>query len=464
MASSRRSRPADGAARVGAAVVDAVRAALSRLPSRANGPRRVAIALSGGRDSMVLLDAVARIAPALALDVSAIHVHHGLSPNADRWSAFCTEQCASRGVALEVCRVDVARDDGDGIEAAARRARYEALADTDADALLLAHHADDQAETVLLQLLRGAGPHGLAAMPAVRIAARVQLLRPLLAMPRRALAQYAAAHALAWIDDESNADPARVRNFIRHHIAPRLADAFAGYPQTLARAATHQAEAALLADELAILDASGALENGTLDRERLAAFASSAPHRARNVLRWFLRAHGLRAPSTARLAAMLEQIVHAGRDARVQLRHDGMEIGLHRGRIVVHCFAAAPFAVAWRGETQLSLPHGTLEFAPASGEGIAVALAQSRAVVVRSREGGERMRLAARGAQQSVKHLLQRAGVPHWARGGVPLVFCGDALAAVPGIGVDAAFVAAPGAPGYTLRWKPRVQGGSFEH
>jgi tRNA(Ile)-lysidine synthase len=460
MASSRRSpRPADGEAyaddEATRPVDDALRRALEPLSARAGA--RIAVALSGGRDSIVLLDAASRVAPELGIALCAAHVHHGLSPNADAWERFCAAECERRGIPLETRRVDVPRAGADGIEAAARRARYQALAGVDADAVALAHHADDQAETVLLQLLRGAGPHGLAAMPPARSAGRATFVRPLLEVRRAAIERYAAARALAWIDDESNADRARTRNFVRHELAPRIAAAFAGYPATLVRAASHQGDAARLADDLAELDARGALHDGALARERLASLANAEAHRARNLLRWFLRANGLRAPSTARLEAMLEQIAHAPPDARVRLRHDGAEIGIHRGRVVVHDAPVAPFAIAWRGEGALALPHGTLEFAPSSGHGIAAA-AREHAVVVRSREGGERLRLSAGAAAQPLKQLLQRAGIPHWARASVPLVFCGDTLAAVPGIGIDPAFAADAGAPGYELRWHPRTR------
>ena len=302
---------------------------------------------------MVLLDALAALRAQLPVIVSAVHVHHGLSPNADAWAAFCAAECEKRGVALALRRVQVERAPGDSLEATARTARFSALATADADAVALAHHADDQAETLLLQLLRGAGPHGLSAMPASRTAGGPALIRPLLALPRAALETYARQHDVAWIDDESNADTGLRRNFLRHEIAPRLAAAFPGYPATLVRAAAHSAEAALLLDELAALDAGDAAGSGdeaaTLDRAGLAALAQRSLPRARNVLRWFLRRRGLPPPSTARLAAMLLQFVHAAPDARVRVAHAGVELGIFRGRIVVHAPAVAPFTIAWSG-------------------------------------------------------------------------------------------------------------------
>jgi len=447
-----------------APVLRAVRDAVATLAAGGTpiaGPVRIAVALSGGRDSMALLDALATLAPELGLALSALHVHHGLSKNADAWAAFCADECAKRSVPLTVHRAGIRRAAGESLEARARTARYAAYAAADADLVALGHHADDQAETLLLQLLRGAGPHGLAAMPARRsMRAGPALLRPFLALPRAAIDAYAAARGLAWVDDESNANTGVKRNFVRHEVAPRLAAAFPGYPATLARAASHQAEAALLSDDLARLDARDAIVDNAADgpvlgRAALIALTARAPHRARNLLRWFLRGHDLGAPSAARLAAMLDQLVRAAPDGRVRLAHAGAEVGIHRGRIVVHAPAVAPFAATWQGERLLALPHGTLEFVSCTGEGMARAALDSAAVTVRPRAGGERIRLAGDRPRRALKGILQDAGTPPWQRESLPLVFCDDVLAVVPGVGVDAAFRAAPGMPGYEIRWHP---------
>jgi tRNA(Ile)-lysidine synthase len=434
-----------------------------REPHRSGAALAITVALSGGRDSMVLLDALATAAPLHAISLAAVHVHHGLSPQADAWAEFCADACTARGVPLSVHRVRVDRTAGTGIEAAARAARYAVFGAVRADFVALAHHADDQAETLLLQLLRGAGPHGLAAMPVVRpLGTGVALLRPLVALPAADLDAYARARGLAWVDDESNADPTLRRNFLRHEIVPRLGAVFAGYPATLARAAQLQGEAAQLLDELAAADARDPLvpnagddRGGALDREGFASLARSAPHRARNVLRWFLRRHDLRAPSAARLEAMQRQLAGAAPDARVRLAHDGAEIGIHRGLILVHSPPPPPWRAAWRGEAALALPHGTLEFAAVAGAGLAATKLEGAAVIVRPREGGERIRFAPDRPRQAVKRLLQAADIPHWQRDALPLVFCGDALAAIPGIGVDAAFAATVGERGFEVRWHP---------
>ena len=400
---------------------------------------------------MVLLDALVHVSAGRQLKLSAVHVHHGLSANADRWARFCAEQCASRAVPLTVHRLHLTRKSGQSLEALARAERYERFMSCDVDVIALAHHADDQAETVLLQLLRGSGPRGLSAMPAIRRGTPA-LLRPLLALPRETLAACAKARGLGWVEDESNSDTKHRRNLLRHEIAPRLATAFEGYPATLARAASHQAEASALLDELAALDAEDAIDDVGLDRAHLAGLSNA---RAANLLRWFLRGEGLRPPADARLADVLRQLRSASADARTRIAHDGAEIGCHRGRVIVHAPTTAPFAVAWQGTPEVKLPGGVLAFERAEGDGLALAKIAGAPVMVRSRLGGERIKLAINRPRRSVKKLLQEARLSQWQRQALPLVWCGDMLAAVPGIGVDLAFQAEHDEPGWNLAWLP---------
>jgi tRNA(Ile)-lysidine synthase len=421
-----------------------------------------AVALSGGRDSVVLLDAAAAIASVVRVRVHAIHVHHGLSLNADRWSSFCADFCAARGVPLSMRRVTVERRPRVSLEAAARDARYAALADAAREsglsAVLLAHHADDQAETLLLQLLRGAGPRGLCAMPASRLDRGLAWLRPLLGLPRADIDACAALQGLAFIEDESNASPAHRRNALRLSVVPALRALAPGYPLTLLRAAELQAEAVQLADDLAAIDAQSASDGRTLGR---AALAALPPHRARNLLRAFLRSRGLPAPSAARLDDMLRQLAHAASDARTAIACSGVELGVHRGRISVHPPAPATYVRAWTGAPVVELPHGTLVLVPARGEGIAARHLTSCAVTIRSGTPGERLLRPGRVAHRAVADLLREAGIAQWDRRALPRIYCGAALAAVAGVGVDAAFAAASGEPARVLEWRPgAVPGG----
>lgn len=447
MADTRRFPPADGAldAGVRVAVADSLAKALPE-------GGRVAIALSGGRDSVALLDAALATSAAQA-GIVAFHVDHGLSVNARAWSQFCSELCATRGITCHVQRVQVKRGPRISVEAAARGARQAALDSLAREhgvaAVLLAHHADDQAETLLLQLFRGAGPRGLAAMPGACLRAGIWWLRPFLALPRARLDEYVAARALQYVDDDSNRDPRYRRNALRGAVVPSLREIAPGYPATLVRAAELQADAASLLDDLARIDAAESCDGATLD---CAALARLDIRRARNLLRWFLREQRLPAPSRVRLAEVLRQVTSGGADSRIEISHAGAQLGVHRGRLVVHRTPVCPFAREWDGAEAIILPHGTLRFTRIRGTGIATRHVTAATVTIRSGVDGERFRLAGRSAHP-VADLLREAGVPCWDRQGIPRIYCGDALAAVPLLGVGAEFTAAPGEPGLVPNW-----------
>jgi tRNA(Ile)-lysidine synthase len=420
------------------------------------GGGRIAVALSGGRDSITLLDATLRAADPVRYPVLALHVDHGLSPRAAAWADFCRQFCAARDTACHVQRIDVKRGPRASIEAAARTARYAALDEMaraqHADAVLLGHHADDQAETTLLQLMRGAGPRGLAAMPAKRFDGRLWWMRPLLALPRARLDAYAAESSLPYVDDESNDDRRYRRNALRNAVVPALRNVAPGYPATLLRAAELQADAATLLDDLARIDALQAFASGTLDAATLAGLS---PARARNLLRWFLRRHALPAPSRRRLGEMVAQLSHAGSDARVDIAHAGWRLGVHRGRIVLHRAACDPFAHEWNGTDAIELPHGTLRLGRAYGSGIGMRHFAASRVTIRSGVRGERLQLAARADRRRVADMLREARVPHWERQALPRIYCNDSLAAVAPLGIDVAFAASPVEAGFTLSWYP---------
>ena len=380
--------------------------------------RSLAVALSGGIDSVTLLHQLkARAA------VRAIHVHHGLSPNADAWAAFCRRLCKRWGVPLKVYRVSVSRD-GEGLEAAARRARYQAFANADADCIALAHNLDDQAETVLMNLLRGAGRRGASGMARETRFRGKTLLRPLLDVPRAEIEAYARRHRLAWVEDESNADEALTRNFLRRRVGPLLEKRFPAWKHSLARAARH---------------------------------FSSAEAGAGDLLRKFLQTRGLRAPSEAKLLEMLKQLTAGG--ARTSIDHDGTRLRVYRGKLSAQkiasrsAFTPAFVPLKWDGEPRLALPElgGELRFRRARGKGID---ARRKPLGVRLRAGGERLQPDAKRPRRTLKNLFQEAGVPPWERDRLPLIVCGDDLVWVPGLGVDVKYRAAENAVGILPEWR----------
>jgi tRNA(Ile)-lysidine synthase len=434
-------------------VADAVRA-------HVRAGSRLAVGLSGGIDSVVLFDALAALAPVAGFRLEAIHVHHGLSPDADRWAAFCAELAARQAVPLRVERVRVDRASGLGIEGAARRARYEAFGRSGADVVALAHHRDDQAETLLLQLVRGAGVAGLAAMPAWQPGAPA-LLRPLLGVGRGDIEAEARLRGLAWVEDASNDDTRHARNALRHRVLPVLRELNPAAAANLARSAAHLAEAHDVLRDLGRADLAACAAG---QRLRVGPLLALGRARARNALRSRLLDEGVAPPPTRRLDALLTQLAAARGDGAVCVALDGIAARRYRGELwFVPPGTDAPpetFRAVWDGTPEWDVPAlgGTLVLEEVAGEGLAAACVAGGGLEVRSRAGGERLRVEAGRPHRSLKNLFQESAVPPWERSRTPLVYCNGQLAVVPGLGMDPAFAAGPGAPGLRVRWEPWVR------
>lgn len=471
--------------------------------------QRLLLGFSGGLDSCVLLHLLASLRDECRYELAALHVNHGISTRADEWQQFCAETCASLLVPFTAARVDVPRDTGLGIEAAARAARYAVLLAQPADILVLAHHQDDQAETLLLQLLRGAGVRGLAAMGGQRSVPSAQLsadsrqleagmsseettkqpttqaslqisayphvgevspvpslpkegegyqrpttmLRPLLDISRATLESYASSNHLAWIEDESNLDLAYDRNFLRHHIFPELEKRFPASRITLARSAAHLAEAAALLDEVALEDASRWIRQGRLQVTGL--HAMSEP-RAKNLLRHWLSAYLTELPSTRRLQDIYRQLLEARAEAMIAIALEGGQVRRYRGEAWFDQSVSLiqPAVLEWRGESELQFAGGQLSSRPVVGAGISLARLDAEPLYIHWRQGGERLRLHRHGPARSLKNLFQEAGVPAWQRATLPLIYWRDELVCVPGIGVACEWQADAGESGLVIEWR----------
>lgn len=406
---------------------------------------RLLLGLSGGMDSVVLLHILHTLVPRLKVTLSAMHVHHGISPNADAWARFCAECCARYDVPLEVKHVNIAPlKDAHGIEASARKLRHAAFAESGIPFVALAHHADDQAETLMLQLLRGAGLRGVSAMPFAREQGGQLLLRPMLACSRMELHAYARQHALQWVEDESNADDSYPRNFLRHRLLPLLGERFPAWCNTLGRSAQHFAEAAGILDEVALADGAGEPLLAVTKLETL-----SLP-RGKNLLRHYLHGQGAPMPQEAQLNDMLRQLIGARDNAHVCVNFGDWQLRRYRG--FMHVMQALPvfdpaLCVDWHGALTLDWPplRRELHFTEAVGQGISRARLMSGQVTLRLRTGGETLRPHPRAARRSLKNLLQEHGVPPWQRERLPLVYCGEELVCVVGVAVAAAFQAEEG-------------------
>lgn len=291
---------------------------------------RIALGFSGGLDSSVLLALLAGQESRQHFEFSAIHVHHGLSAHADAWAAFCHEVCSRAGIPLNVVRIDVPQGTAEGLEAAARRLRYERFEAYPADFILLAHHVNDQAETLLFNLMRGTGVRGAAGMPAVA-GPKGRYLRPLLSCTRAELEAYAVEHGLRWVDDDSNSDTRFSRNFIRHEVLPVLERRFPAAVDNLARATEYFSEAQEMLDEMARADL-GQSQAFPVPVSLLAALSAA---RARNVLRYLLARHGLQAPGSKRLEEALRQFIEAAPDRHPSLELPRYRLFRSRGKVAI---------------------------------------------------------------------------------------------------------------------------------
>ncbi|WP_425476761.1 tRNA lysidine(34) synthetase TilS [Xanthomonas albilineans] len=397
------------------------------LPNPAPAP--VLLGFSGGLDSTVLLHALAQQPHYRQRGLRAVHVHHGLHPDADAWAMHCQQMSVALAVPLQVLRVQVPRDRGDGLEAAARQARRAAFAQVLAHGewLALAQHRDDQAETFLLRALRASGPDGLAAMQPLSGFADGKLWRPLLTLPRSALHAYAQQHALRWIDDPSNADPGFDRNFLRLRVLPLLRQRWPHADAALARSAQLCAEAATLldADDQATLNAWQYAPGTALPLPPLRALPSA--RRARVLRRWISDA-GLPPLPAAGLAAIERTLLYPRADAAAEFAWHGAHVRSWREALYAECDPPswpADWQTHWDGRAPLRLPDGRQLRLQAT-----TPLGFDTPLLVKQRRGGERLQLPGRSHSQTLKHLLQAHAVPPWQRARMPLLFDAEQLLA----------------------------------
>ncbi len=381
------------------------------------------VGLSGGLDSMVLLHLLAAGPRPRALPLRAIHVHHGLDPAADAWAAHCQAACDALSVPLVLERVEVPGDQGLGPEGAARAARHAAFATAlrAGEILVLAHHQEDQAETFLLRALRGSCPDGLGAMQPWRPHAAGWLWRPLLALPREALLRYALAHQLRWIEDPSNADTTLDRNFLRREVLPLLARRWPHASARFARSAAlcGEASALLRAEDARALES---VRGPVADRIDALALKALPRERRARVLRHWIESLGLPPLPGNGVARVESDLLHPAADAEAAFAWSGA--CLRRWRQWLHASPSrAPlddtWQATWDGSQPLALPGGgwlRLEGAAAFDSPLGV----------RSRRGGERIRLPGRGHHHALKHVLQDLGVPPWERERLPLLVAAD--------------------------------------
>jgi tRNA(Ile)-lysidine synthase len=412
-------------------LVARVRAALGRWPPPADGARAV-VAFSGGVDSTVLLATLARLK--LRPPLRAAHVDHALHPDSGLWSAHCEATAHALGVELVTVRVEVERRARSGLEAAARTARYAALAEllSPGDVLLTAHHGDDQLETVLLRLVRGSGVRGLRAIQERTPFGRGWLARPLLGCSRAEILAQARAWDLHWLEDPANRSLEHDRNFLRAAVVPRLVERWPAAARSAQRLAEQMADAEEILDEVAARDAAAVPDPGRVPR---AALEPLAPARQRNLLRHLLRRSGFEPPSAQKIEELRAALLDSRRDAQPRIAWAGVDARVFRGHL--YLMRALPAASARGFATRLEKAHhwtgpeGELKFEPL---GAGLGLPESwldDGLTLRFRSGGEDFRPLERAHARPLKHWLQEAAIVPWMRTRIPLLYRHDELVAV---------------------------------
>ncbi len=410
------------------------------------GFERLWVGFSGGLDSTVLLHALTQQKP-LASKIQAVHVNHGISPNADIWAAKAQAFCAQLQIPLTIQKITLKA--AQNLEEEARIARFNVFRTKlqEKDALLLAHHRDDQAETLLLQLFRGAGVDGLSGMQRTKTFAGATIFRPLLHASRKQLEAYSHHHQLTFVTDESNADCSYARNFLRNTVIPELEKKWPGVKTNLVRTAMHCQNAQTLLTDLAEMDYTEGLEKqeGAYSILNIEEIKHHSFLRMTNILRAWLRSNIKRMPSTAVFNRLLTEVIFAKEDRCPEIVWS--QYCIRRYSQKLYLSKAANFEeqnlldIPWPSFPEsLELPNrlGSLEILPANAGDLNLVIPSQSIFKVAFRKGGEVFPL--RGQKKSLKKLFQEWQVPPWLRGSIPLLYINDELAAVIGFAISGRF------------------------
>jgi tRNA(Ile)-lysidine synthase len=441
-----------------------VQALLEGLPGGAADQRPdYLLAYSGGLDSSVLLHALASASQstsATAFNLQVVHVNHRLQASADDWQRHCEQVCQRLGLRCITEVIDRRPQAGESIEAWAREVRYQALAKhcNENTCLLTAHHQDDQAETLMLNLLRGSGPHGLAAIstdrPLNQADATIRICRPLLGFTHQSLREYAEREGLSWIDDPSNQDDSYARNYLRLQVLPILGQRWPSYADSLGRAAMIQSEVAGLLDEIAAQDLAAVLDPSGLACS-IRELQKLTRRRQENLLRYWFRSQGHYPPGVRQMEILLTQVITARADAQPQLRVGSVLLRRYRDELIMQqlVVVAAGQSRRWELPGDLQLEQGLLRAECLPGQGISTARVGGAGVEVRFRQGGERCRPAGRQGSHPLRKLFQELAIPVWMRDQVPLIYIDGEIAALADYFVCEGFQAGPTENGWEIKW-----------
>jgi tRNA(Ile)-lysidine synthase len=417
-------------------------------------PQSISIALSGGCDSMVLLHALNELREELNFTIKAIHIHHGISLNADKWLSFCSKECEKNKIIFSSKKINIQPEKHLGVEGAARKLRYEALDDLREGMIVTGHHQDDQAETLFLQLIRGSGLKGLASMP--HYDERRNIWKPLLNVNRKMIMEYAKLNHILFIEDESNLDIRFDRNFLRQEIFPLLSERFPHLVKTLTRSVEHIAEGLNLTQAVAKEDAK-IFSTEDLSRLSVSIINKLPKNRIINLIRWWLDKNYLKMPSKKTIDELYEQIVSLKNDNALSIKiSEKITVRAFQGDLwlVDADNYSLPYEIIWRGEEKISLPdQSQLFFHRVKGAGFSLSKLGVNVLIIKNRLGGERFKPNLNQPSRTLKYLLQKSKIPPWQRNKIPLIFSEDQLVAVPNFGVHYEFQADGIGYGFDVEW-----------
>lgn len=423
---------------------------------------KLLLAFSGGCDSTLLVALCHQLAKKIPLTLNALYVHHGLSKNADYWGEFCEQTCRNFGIPFFLKRVHVDRSKG-GVEAGARQARYEAIfqlaREVEADAVLTAHHRDDQLETFLIQWVRGTGIEGLIGMPRVKTSGPIPVIRPFLDFTRTEIEELAVSMQLHWIEDESNADTTYLRNAIRHKILPELDKIRPGWKAAAARSIDNLTEDAQILERVVKTELQKVTENGDINQELFNQLEIAERHR---ILRTFLQNKGFSTLQKSRLNELVRQIESATSVSSLIYSQGKKELRIYKGKVLVREVqelspeeADQEVELRWNEEKAIKVPkfNGTLLFV-ASNKGIPVSELKKSPLFLSKRRGGQHLKLSEKRPAKPLKQLFQQANIPDFEREKFPLVWRNGKLIFVAGLGMDVrSLQTADSEPCYRLEW-----------
>ena len=414
----------------------------------------ILLGFSGGLDSSVLLHLLAQMQAKLHFKLKAIHIHHGLSSSADNWLNFCKDKCKSLNIEFYDEKVKINDKSSLGIEGEARELRYKAIKKKQKGIVVLGHHQDDQAETLMLQLLRGSGLKGLAGMPEFDV--KRKFWRPMLNIKKKLLEIYADENNIEYIEDESNEDINFDRNFIRKKVLPLIESRYPASIKTICRSASNISEGYYLNELLAFDDSKNLMSDD--GRYLLINDLKKLPKvRAINLIRWWLSFNNLLMPSKKNMGELYKQMFFIKKDTALNLKiSEEVSIRAHNNKLLIVNLNinSSTFDLKWSGQEEFNLPNKTkLQFKKIEDGGLSLSKLGVRTLNIKSRVGGEKLKPFSDQPSRSLKYLFQTADIPIWERGQIPLIFANNELVAVPNLAVHHKYQSSMGEEGYQINW-----------